>query len=177
MSDVFLALRARDGEREAFRQLLEQNYDLIYRVAYRFSGNPDNAEDIAQDVCVGLVGKLASFKGEARFSSWLYRVTLNACRDHARRQASVRSLHQAYGEVSALVEAGGRDTARQAAWAHEALASLDPALRETALLVVSEDLSHAEAAEILGVKEATVSWRMHEVRKKLRALLGTYHDE
>ena len=176
MSDVFLALRARDGERDAFRQLLERNYDLIYRVAYRFSGNPDNAEDIAQDVCVGLVGKLASFRGEARFSSWLYRVTLNACRDHARRQASVRSLHQAYGEVSALVEAGGRDTARQAAWAHEALASLDPALRETALLVVSEDLSHAEAAEILGVKEATVSWRMHEVRKRLKALKEFSHD-
>jgi RNA polymerase sigma-70 factor (ECF subfamily) len=177
MSDVFLALRARDGEREAFRQLLEQNYDRIYRVAYRFCGNADNAEDIAQDICIGLVGKLASFKGEARFSSWLYRVTLNACRDHARRQASIRSLHEAYGEVSALIEAAGRDTARQAAWVHEALASLDQALRETALLVVSEELSHAEAAEILGVKEATVSWRMHEVRKKLRSLLGTYHDE
>lgn len=174
MSDMLLALRARDGEREAFRQLLERHYDLIYRVAYRFFGNAADAEDVAQDVCVGLVDKLASYKGNARFSTWLYRVALNACRDHARRQASIRSLHQGYAEVSALVEAGDRETASMVSWVYEALATLDAAMRETALLVVAENLSHAEAAEILGVKEATVSWRMHEVRKKLKALKDGY---
>lgn len=170
MSDVLLALRARDGDREAFRQLLEGHYDLIYRVAYRFFGNAPDAEDVAQDVCVALVDKLASYRGHARFSTWLYRVALNACRDHARRQSSIRSLHERFAQVSALVEAGDHDTAGRVRWVYEALAMLDAAMRETALLVVAEELSHAEAAEILGVKEATVSWRMHEVRKKLKAL-------
>lgn len=176
MSDALLALRARDGEREAFRQLLERHYDLIYRVAYRFFGNAADAEDVAQDVCVGLAEKLSSFRAEARFTTWLYRVALNACRDHARRKASIRSLQEAYAEVSALVEAGDRDTACRVSWVYEALQALDPAMRETALLVLAEDMSHAEAAEALGVKEATVSWRMHEVRKRLKALKGTYHE-
>lgn len=176
MSDALLALRARDGERDAFRQLLERHYDLIYRVAYRFFGNAADAEDVAQDVCVGLCDKLRSYRGEARFTTWLYRVALNACRDRARRHAAVRSLHETYAEVSDLIEAGGRETACRLSWVYEALSSLDPALRETALLVLAEDMSHAEAAEILGVKEATVSWRMHEVRKRLKALKGTYHE-
>ena len=176
MDDALLALRACEGERQAFRQLLERHYDLIYRVAYRFFGNAADAEDVAQDVCIALADKLRSYRGEARFSTWLYRVALNACRDRARRQASIRSLHETYAEVSALVEAGDRDTACRVSWAYEALQSLDPAMRETALLVLAEDMSHAEAAEVMGVKEATVSWRMHEVRKRLKALKGTYHE-
>ena len=104
MSDVELALRARDGEREAFGLLLERHYDLVYRVARRFAGNAADAEDIAQDVCVGLAGKLKSFRGEARFTTWLYRVALNACRDHMRRQGRVRQLQQGF----ALAEAESR---------------------------------------------------------------------
>ena len=176
MCDVELALRARDGEREAFGLLLERHYDLVYRVARRFAGNAADAEDIAQDVCVGLADKLKSFRGEARFTTWLYRVALNACRDHHRRQTALRSLGAAFAEVSALVAARDRDTAGRTGWLYETLGALDETLRETALLVVAEDLSHAEAGEILGVKEATVSWRMHQVRKKLRSLKGSYDD-
>ena len=176
MSDVDLALRARDGEREAFGLLLERHYDLIYRLAFRFCGHAADAEDIAQDVCVGLPQKLSSFRGEARFSTWLYRVVLNACRDRFRRQAALGSLGVAFAEVSALTRADDRDAASRRCWLYEALGALDDSLRETALLVVAEDLSHAEAGEILGVKEATVSWRMHQVRKKLRALKGDEDD-
>lgn len=176
MSDVELARRARDGEREAFGLLLERHYDLVYRVARRFAGNAADAEDIAQDVCVGLAGKLKSFRGEARFTTWLYRVALNACRDHLRRRTSLASLGAAFVEVRALAEAEQRDTAGRKRWLYEALGALDEALRETALLVVAEDLSHAEAGAILGIKEATVSWRMHQVRKKLRSLKDGCHD-
>ena len=61
-------------------------------------------------------------------------------------------------------------------WLKAALARLDDALRETALLVVGEELSHAEAAEILGIAEKTVSWRMHEVRKRLKSMVGRDTD-
>ncbi len=176
MSDNELAKRARDGEREAFALLLERHYDLIYRLAWRFCGNAADAEDIAQDVCVGLPGKLASFRAEARFTTWLYRVVLNACRDRSRRQASLRTLAEAFGEVSALTEADMRDDADRRSWLHEALGGLDGPLRETVVLVVGEDMGHAEAADILGVKEATVSWRMHQVRRKLRALKDNCHE-
>jgi RNA polymerase sigma-70 factor (ECF subfamily) len=63
------------------------------------------------------------------------------------------------------------DSARKAKWLYEAIARLDAPLRETVLLILGEELSHREAAEILGIAETTVSWRMHEVRKRLRLLL------
>ena len=64
-----------------------------------------------------------------------------------------------------------KDTANKVAWLHEAIGALDPTMKETVLLVVAEELSHREAAEILGVAEKTVSWRMHEARKHLKGML------
>ena len=176
MSDTDLARRARDGDREAFRQLLEAHYDLIFRIAARFTGSAHDAEDIAQDVCLTLADRLRSFRGEARFTTWLYRVALNACRDFARRQKTARTLQANYAVFREMDEDDARDTATRSNWLAEAVTALDPALKETVLLVVGEELSHAEAAKVLGCAETTVSWRMHEARKKLRVFAESEHD-
>ena len=97
-------------------------------------------------------------------------MVINACRDQLRSQTSRKSLDEAYGEVSELKRAAAIDTKAQISWLYAALNSLSPQLRETAVLVVAEDLTHGEAAEILGVKEKTVSWRLHEIRKQLKTL-------
>jgi RNA polymerase sigma-70 factor (ECF subfamily) len=175
-SDRELAERARDGDRDAFRQLLERHHDTAYRVAFRFIGSVEDAEDIAQDVCLALAHKLRSFRGTSRFSTWLYRVVVNACHDHLRRQKSTRTLQSNYAVFRAMDEADQAHDAERAGSLTHALGALEPKLRETVVLVLSEDLTHAEAAEALGCAESTISWRMHEARKKLKALMESIDD-
>jgi len=176
MTDLKLVEQASQGDRDAFQRLLERHYDTIYRFAHRFAGNAHDAEDIAQDVCLKLVDALGTFRGNARFSTWLYRVVLNAARDFARKGTTRAAAHQVYGEVRELDRADAVENQARASWLGEALDALDPGLRETALLVVAEELSHAQAAEILDCAETTVSWRMGEVRKKLKSLAEMVHD-
>lgn len=171
--DNTLVANANNGDAGAFSALLERHYDLIFRLAFRTLGNQQDAEDITQDICVSLAKKLASFQGQAKFTTWLYQVTLNACRDARRRATSLRKAHSEYGEIAALREANNRQRQRDAQWAYQAIDTLPESLRETALLVVAEGLNHAEVGAIQGIGESTVSWRMHQVRAKLRALAHT----
>lgn len=171
MTDSELARAASGGDREAFQLLVERHYDTAYRVALRYAGSRADAEDIAQDVCLGLARKIVSFKGRSRFSTWLYRVIVNACRVFARKQKSARALQENYAVYREMARGDAAHDADRHDWLNEAVASLEPTLRETAILVLAEDLSHAQAAKILGCAESTVSWRLSEVRKKLRALL------
>lgn len=169
-SDSELAGQAASGDMAAFQVLLERHYDSIFRIALRFTGVREDAEDVAQTVCTSLAVKLRSFKGEARFTTWLYRIVVNASQDFHRRQSATTRLHQAYGEVSDLVRGAEADAARELAWLYDALQQVGQDLRETAVLVLAEGLTHSEAADVLNIKESTVSWRMHELRKELKAL-------
>ncbi len=169
-SDNELAVMAADGDADAYRVLLERHYDTIFRFALRATGVREDAEDIAQEICLSLSGKLRSFRGEAKFTTWLYRVVLNAVRDASRKTMSRERMHLAYADIAALTRGAEAETAREIAWVYELLDQVGEELRETAVLVLAEGLNHAEAAEILNIKETTVSWRMHELRKKLKAL-------
>ena len=75
-----------------------------------------------------------------------------------------------------MTRAGNEARQRESDWLYRTLDRLSDDLRETTILVLAEELSHAEAGAILGIKESTVSWRMHEVRKKLKALADIDHD-
>lgn len=168
-SDIELVNQANKGDATAFAALLERHYDLIYRVALRTVANAADAEDIAQDVCIALPQKLASFQGKAKLTTWLYQITLNQCRDFMRRHASVQKKHHDFIEVNALFQDANQQQQKALEWAYAAIHTLKEPLRETAILVVAEGLSHAEAATILGIRESTVSWRMMQVKKKLKA--------
>jgi RNA polymerase sigma-70 factor (ECF subfamily) len=170
IDDSELVRQALHGDREAFARLVERHYALIYRVAYRYVGSPADAEDVAQDICIALATKLDRFRGRSRFSTWLVSIVINRCRDFLRRRRSSEKLMERYGVLRKLEEDEHDDAEERSSWLHETLQRLEPSLRETALLVVGEDFSHAEAAEILGCAETTVSWRMHVVKKRLRAL-------
>ncbi|GJD51444.1 hypothetical protein OPKNFCMD_4198 [Methylobacterium crusticola] len=165
--DGDLARRAASGERAAFEALLRRHYDRMHRVAWRMTGSRHDAEDVVQEVCCALVGRIGSFKGEARVSTWLVGIVLNACRDLHRRRTTLARLKEGLAVLARLGPApDGRDLFRRT-WLASALARLDPALRETVVLVVGEGLTHAEAGQALGVAETTVSWRLHEARRRL----------
>jgi RNA polymerase sigma-70 factor (ECF subfamily) len=165
---VALAVR---GDGAAFGRLIEAHYDMIYRTAYKWCGSRSDAEDVAQDVCVKLATILKSFDGRSAFSSWLYRVTLNAVRDMQRARSRRGKQVNALAEVSpedAPPEQEEAATSREL-WA--AVRTLPDQQRDAVLLVYADDKSHAAAAEIMGCKEATVSWHIHEAKKTLRGLL------
>ena len=167
--DAALVAAATAGDRAAFETLLRRHYDRIHGLAWQLTGSRSDAEDVAQDVCCALVEKLESFRREAKFTTWLCGITVNACRDHGRRRRSFKGLTERLTVLAGLASpSDGRDL-YDAIWIKSAIARLKPAYRETAVLVAGQQLTHAEAAEILGVAEATVSWRMSEVRRMLTA--------
>jgi RNA polymerase sigma-70 factor (ECF subfamily) len=164
--DDDLVSQAARGNRAAFEALLRRHYDLMHRVAWRMTGSESDAQDICQDVCCALVERLASFRGEAKFTTWLVGIVRNACHDHHRRHSTLTRLK---GHLAVLAEMAappdGRDLFRRS-WLASELARLSPLLRETVVLVVGEGMTHAEAATALGVSESTISGRMHEVRRQ-----------
>jgi RNA polymerase sigma-70 factor (ECF subfamily) len=168
-SDNDLAGRAACGARAAFECLLRRHYDRIHRLAWRFTGSVADAEDIAQEVCCKLVEKIGTFKGEAKFTTWLIGIAVNACRDHYRRGRAVTRLKTQASVFAGLASSPDGSNLHARVWLSSAIARLDPVLRDTILLVAGEDMSHAEAARALGVAESTVSWRMREARRLLSA--------
>ena len=166
-ADLLVAAIA--GNRDAFAELLRRHYDRIHGIAWQLTGSRADADDIAQDVCCALVERIGSFRGEARFTTWLCGITFNACRDLRRRRRSFAGFTDKLAVLAGLAAPpDGRDL-YDAVWLKSAIARLKPALRDTVVLVVGQQLSHAEAAAILGVAESTVAWRMHEVRRLLSA--------
>ena len=168
--DDSLAHAAAKGDRHAFGVLLARHYDRIHGLAWRLTGSRAEAQDLTQDICAALPAKLASWRGEARFSTWLYRVTVNAAHDLRRRQASRSRAADGWGdwelarqdEIATQVEAMD--------WLITAMQRLSPELRDTVALVLGEELTQAQAGEVLGVSEGTVAWRMSDVKKRLRAM-------
>lgn len=166
-SDTELITAARAGNRAAFEALLRRHYGRIHGLAWHVTGSRTDADDVAQEVCCALVTKIGSFRGEARFTTWLCGVVINASRDLMRRRRRFGGMVDRLAVVVGLArQPDGRDL-HDAIWLRSAIARMKPAFRETAALVAGQQLTHAEAAEILGVSEATVSWRMHEIRKTL----------
>lgn len=139
--DRDLVDRAAAGDRSAFEALLRRHYDRIHRVAWRLTGSRVDAEDIAQDICCALVDKIAGFKGEAKFSTWLTGIVVNACRDHRRRGLTLTRLRERLSVLVGLAPPpDGRDAYRRS-WLMSELARLDPLLRDTVVLIVGEDLT------------------------------------
>ena len=165
--DADLVAAAVAGNRQAFETLLRRHYDRIHGLAWHLTGTRADADDVAQDVCCVLAEKLGSYRREAKFSTWLCGITVNACRDVQRRRRSLRGLADRLTVLAGLASSpDGRD-AYDAIWLESRIARLKPAYREALALVVGQQLTHAEAGELLGIAEATVSWRIHEARRIL----------
>ena len=165
-----LIRKACGGDAHAFGQLVEMNYDFIYATAWKWTRNRVDAEDIAQDVCVRLATAVRTFRGEGRFHTWLYALVLNAVRDLARKSVRERKRAEEWSHDPALQAVDADEGDMQEIWT--AVQTLSPKQRDCVMLVYSEGLDNAEAAEVLGCSEPTVSWNLHEARKRLRIILG-----
>jgi len=173
VSDEGLARAAAGGDRAAFASLLDRHYDRLFAFAFRSLGNRAEAEDLTQDICLALPRKLGGFRGESRFTTWLYRVAVNAAYDRRRRAATQAKAAVGWGEVELARRAEAEEAAEAQDWLATAMASLPDDLRDTLALTMDDGLTHGEAAQALGISEGTVSWRLSEIRKHLRALHET----
>ena len=133
------------------------------------TGSQAEAEDLTQDICAALPAKLRHYRGEAAFTTWLYRVAVNAAHDRRRRQASHAKAAEGWGDWEVNRQAANAETAEAVDWLTTAMRTLPAELRDTLALVL-DDVTHRAAGEILGVSEGTISWRVSEAKKHLAQL-------
>lgn len=141
---------------------------MIHSVCYRMTGSLADAEDLAQETFIQAYQHLSSFRAEARFSSWLYRIAMNQCLNWQKHRQRLDRLHKEWSEQDQ--QPSGPD-AGQAQQVQEALMKLPPKQRAALVLTTWDGRNHAEAATTLGCSETTVSWRVFAARRKLKRLL------
>lgn len=165
--DDALVQRARGGDQDAFRALVERHEGRLHACARTILGDPREAEDVAQEAFLRAHRALDRFDGRAAFGTWLHRICVNASLDALRRRRDRR-----FSPPPPPMEPAGTDVLELRRRLALSLERLPPSLRVTVALVLVAGLSHAEAGEALGVAEGTVAWRVHEARRRLRALLA-----
>jgi len=163
-------MAAAGGDREAFSALLSRQYDRLFAFAFRLTGSRHEAEDLTQDICAALPAKLGGFRGEARFTTWLYRVTVNAAHDRRRRAATRAKAADGWGDWEVGRRAAMDEEAQARDWLAQAMHALPDDLRDTVALVLGEGVTQAEAAQALDISEGTVAWRMSEVKRRLKEM-------
>ncbi len=164
-----LIKRAQKGDRAAFEELLRVHYDTIFKFAMKWCGNGSDAEDIAQNACMKLARAIDSFNFKAAFTSWLYRLVVNVAIDWQRSNA--RHTGEGDAEIKGVTDATAEDDiyARQVM---DEIRDLPEKEKMALLLVIGEGLTHKQAADSMDCKESTVSWYIHEARKKLDHKFG-----
>ncbi len=179
-----LLRRLRDRDERAFRELIESHRDWVFNITYRMLGNRHEAEDVAQEVFIPVFKTIDQFEERSKFSTWLYRVTVNHCKNRikylARRHDRDRdeldeTSHATNGAASAPTRHVPPDRALEGAQMEklipEAIELLDEDQREVVILRDVEDLSIEEICDITGLADGTVKSRLHRARLVLRKRL------
>lgn len=171
---------AREGDRGAQERLLRLHYVRVHATAFRLIGNPEDAEDLAQECFVRAFRSLGYFRGDGSFAAWLRRIVVHLCQDRFRargRQPEPVPLPPEVDLAAPAREPGQgleqRELGRRVDQALEALAA---PLRVTLLLRVREGLEYEEIARATGVTPATARTRVMKARKELGRLLGPWLD-
>lgn len=175
--DFSLIQRFIEGDESTFKTLVQRHKDKIRNIIYLMLNSSDSVDDIAQDVLITVYKNLKSFRFESQFSTWLYRITVNKCKDHLRR-VKIRSIftpiindedHPSYtpstenNDVSEIVQ--------------KAISQLPEKLRVPLLLKDIEGLSYQEISEAVNCEIGTVKSRIFRAREGLRNLLKPYETE
>src|SRR5205809_7842934 len=176
--EAALVARVRAGDRVAFGVLAERYAGVARRVARAVLGDPDDADDAAQDALLSALVKLAQYDPRRPFGPWLLRIVANAATDRRRR----RTVRRVEPLDPGLVAGGSRPDATAERWAlsarlREALAELPERRRVAVVLFDVEGYSHAEIAHVLGIPEGPVRSEVFHARRRLRALLGDWKGD
>jgi len=187
-----LLRRLRDRDEPAFRELIESHRDRVFNITYRMLGNRAEAEDVAQEVFITVFKTIETFREESKFSTWLYRVTVNHCKNrikylarrHERDRDELDEIKTASPTDSQTRTPGTPAVIRRPDKALEgaqleqlmqdAIDTLDEEHRALVVLRDVEDLSIDEICEITGLPDGTVKSRLHRARLALRKKLSRH---
>lgn len=178
--DLNLLQRCQRGDRAALEELVDGVQGRVYNFAVRASGSQTAAEDITQRVLMKLVREVGSFRAEASFTSWLYRIVVNEWIDERRKlkrlvYVPVEGLARLRSSWLDPGQAAGKNQREAAVLA--AVALLEPKLRAVVLLRYLEEQSYEEVAAALGCSMGTVASRLSRAHARLKELLGDYRYE
>lgn len=174
-----LVARAKGGDRSAFDELVRRTHADTYTLAYRLCGNEEDAHDVVQDAYLRAFRGLKRFRGDAQFSTWMYRITANC----ANTLMGKRQRHR-HDELPETVEDTDHDrdpVAHSDALAlradlEEALSELSPKLRAVVVLRDVYELSHEDVAAELGISQTAAKVRLHRARLQLKDRLFGRRD-
>ena len=176
-----------EGSEEAFNRLVLAHQQKAYNIAFRFLGNNEDANEVAQDAFVSVYRNLRKFRGHSSFQTWLYTIIMNLARNRYRKMK--RRKEDRKISLDAPIANGDGETARDVPDTslspdrglhgkeiqqklQEALEMIEPEHRQVVILRHIECLSYVEIAEILGCAEGTIKSRLHRARHELRSLLS-----
>jgi len=171
-----LVTRARTGDRGAFDELVRVTSPQTYTLAFRLVGNEEDARDVVQETYLRAYKGIGKFRGDAQFSTWLYRITANCAATHLGKRRKHRH-DELLEDGPYLDRSGDRDPSARAdasdlrARLDDALADLPPKLRAVVLLRDVYDLPHEAIAAELGITESAAKVRLHRARRQLRERL------
>jgi RNA polymerase sigma-70 factor (ECF subfamily) len=178
-ADTDLISRAAGGDPSAFQALVERHRSMVYRVAYQFAGNHHDAEDIAQEVFIKVYRSLDRFRQDAQLTSWMYRIVMNACIDHRRRQRP--AIAAPFGDEAEQRmlntpedKPGPEDRAYAGELGHvleNEIGRLPNGQRIVFVMRHHQGMKLCEIAEALGLAEGTVKRQLHAAVHRLRQAL------
>ncbi len=180
LADLVTAAKA--GDQAAFEELVRVTHADAYTLAFRMTGNEEDAKDVVQEAYLRAWKGLKRFRGDAKFNTWLYRITANCAATHLGRRAKHR--HDDLDDAVPVADTHPDHDPQLRADADDlrgrlqlALAALPPRLRAVVLLRDVYDLSHEAIAAELGISESAAKVRLHRARRKLRERLFPLRGE
>jgi RNA polymerase sigma-70 factor, ECF subfamily len=181
-----LVARARLGDQEAFEGLVRETYASTYTLAFRLTGDEEDARDVVQESYLRAYRGLKRFRGDAQFTTWLYRITANCAATHMGRRGR-RKTEVLPDDLQVADTNPERDPSASADATllrdrlEDALGDLPPKLRAVVVLRDVYDMPHEAIAAELGISESAAKVRLHRARRKLRERVfparGDAHDD
>ena len=177
--DPHVIRAAKAGDLKAFESLVRSYQGDVYRFVLHLTGQSSSAEDITQDCFVRAYRFLKRYRGDSRFSTWLFSIARNCVYDEFRRAGRRGRLNEsleAHGPVDQVLAEAGAD-ATAAVEVREALAMLPNELRESVVIIDMFGFSYREASQLTGTPEGTLKSRAHRGRERLISMLGPHSEE
>jgi RNA polymerase sigma-70 factor, ECF subfamily len=173
-TDYDLVLQSQNGDPAAFETLIRNHQRMIHSLTFRMTGSLADAEDLAQETFIRAYEQIGTFRGSAKFSTWLYRIAFNTCLNWRQSEARRFQLHVNCGEELSATHAHGENASPENQMNQQlqsALLRLPAKQRAAIVLTVYDGFNHAEAAQISGCSETTISWRVFTAKRKLKSWL------
>ena len=174
--DMALVRRVKEGDKDAFGELVQKYKQRIYFIAYRMTNNHTDADDLSQEAFIKAYESIGNFREQASFSTWLYRIIMNMTINHLKKMGR-KQIFTLDENVSIEYTSNPEKIAEERELHEEitkAIGSLPLKQRAVVELALLEGLPHREIAEVLSCPEKTVSWRLFQARNKLKEKLSLY---